>query len=209
MSVWKLSDRFNLPQSGNRDGNRLVFKWFLSRGRNYNMFVPKSTVNTISHFSVKETSLTLDTVWLHVPPFLWADLLVLDQVVADGHAAMRVGLHEGDGRQALGNSWETHWVRIWRNIWKDKIMTWAKRTQTLNDFPCPEALPWFQELLLIWKSYFTNFYEWKRDSAGVIDVKHSRLMSESDCSVLHVKVSVLQEKNELHLKCITHKTPSL
>lgn len=48
--------------------------------------------------------LTLDAVGPDVPPFLGAGLLVLHQVVADGHAAVRVGLHEGDGHQALGNS---------------------------------------------------------------------------------------------------------
>lgn len=61
-------------------------------------------------------ALTLDVVRLDVPPVLRSDLLVLDQVVADGHAAVRVGLHEGDGRQALGHGGETHRVRIGRHI---------------------------------------------------------------------------------------------
>lgn len=89
------------------------------------------------------TRLTLDTVRLDIPPVLWADLLVLDQVVADGHAAMRVGLHEGDGRQALGNGWETHRVWIWRYIWEDRIMTRFKHAQHLNYF----ALSWTTSLV--------------------------------------------------------------
>lgn len=74
-----------------------------------------------------KTGLTLDAVWFDVPPVLEAKLFVLDQVVADGDATMRVGLHEGDGRQALGNSWEPHRVRIWWHIWNDRIMRCAQR----------------------------------------------------------------------------------
>lgn len=51
----------------------------------------------------KLSLLTLNTVRPDIPPVLRAHLLVLDQVVADGHAAVRVGLHKGDSGQTLGD----------------------------------------------------------------------------------------------------------
>lgn len=74
-----------------------------------------------------KAGLTLDTVWLDIPPVLEAKLFVLDQVVADGNATMRVGLHEGDSRQALGDGRESHRVWIWWHIWNDRIMRCAQR----------------------------------------------------------------------------------
>lgn len=74
--------------------------------------------------AAKKGWLTLDTVRPDVPPVLRAHLLVLDQVVADGHAAVRVGLHEGDGRQALGDGGQAHRVRVGRYVWrKERTMT--------------------------------------------------------------------------------------
>lgn len=86
-----------------------------------------------------KTGPTLDAVWLDVPPVLEAKLFVLDQVVADGDAAMRVGLHEGDSGQALGNSRESHRVWIRWHIWNDRIMRCAQR-QLFPFIPFPVAL---------------------------------------------------------------------
>lgn len=78
----------------------------------------------------KKKRLTLHAVRLDVPPVLRA-LLVLDQVVADGHAAVRVGLHEGDGGQALGDGREAHRVRVRGYIWGGGT---TKKTRTMRRF---------------------------------------------------------------------------